>query len=119
MRSRGESMWRSMLLYSTFQRYSKHIEVMASNANSKRKYPMTGIQAKYLFCFLIHKNSNGKYNFQICHHIPWLRKIGMIYNEDTRRYLAFEYNNRDFRVRDNLTFKEAILFLRREANFNY
>lgn len=119
MRSRGESMWGPMLLYPTFQRYPKHTKVMASHANTRRKNPMTGIQAKYLFCFLIHKNSNGKYNFQICHHIPWLRTIGVIYNEDTRRYLAFEYNNRDFRVRDNLTFKEAMLFLRKESDMNF
>lgn len=84
-----------------------------------RKTPMTGIEAKYLFCFLINKNSNGKYNFQICNYIHWIRTIGMIYNPDTKKYLAFEYNYRELRVRDNLTFKQAMLFLRREANFNY
>lgn len=80
-----------------------------------------GLRAKYLFCFLIHKNSDGRRNYELpeIKRLSFMRKKGIIYNKETKKYLAFDFHDPKFRVRDNLTWKEVILFLRHEEDQDF
>lgn len=81
-----------------------------------------GLKAKYLFCFLIYQNPDGKYNWEICNNrnYRFLFRKGLIYNRDTGRYLAFSFARPPvFRFMDNLNKKQALRYLREEASDAY
>lgn len=76
---------------------------------------LKGTIAKYWFAFLIAPNPvTGKANYKSCLNIPFLKRRGIIYNPDSKKYLAFVFTGHHLRYRDNLTKREAYAFISQE-----
>lgn len=89
-----------------------------NNIKEKKFKIVKGLEAKYMFAFLIASNPvTGKPNYRHCIRNSMVKKRGIIYNPDTKKYLAFDFTSSSLRYRDNLTEREAMIYLRHENEF--
>lgn len=104
-----------MFLYKTLYRDSRMLEI-----KEKRLIYAKGLQAKYLFAFLIAKNKvNNKQNSRLCAKNPLVKKKGLYYDEEKKQYLAFDFTKLKLRYQYTHTEREALIFLRNEEDLDY